>query len=70
MSDFDKWVERQRLTGFLEHTLTLGDVEAAWNAATAAERKACAKIVEKLAGADAVYPSGIEMLIDAIRNRS
>jgi len=70
MSGFDQWVEQQRLMGFLEHTFTLGDVEAAWKAAAEVEREACAKIVEKLAGADAVYPTGLQLIIDAIRNRT
>ena len=34
------------------------------------ERQRCADVVKKLAGADAVYPRGIEMLIDAISNPS
>ena len=70
MSDFDKWVEQQRLSGFLEHSITLGDVKAAWNAAAEVEREACAKIVEKMAGADEVYPAGIEMIVATIRVRS
>ena len=37
--------------------------------AVAAEREACAKIVEKLASADCVYPAGIQILVDAIRAR-
>jgi hypothetical protein len=38
--------------------------------AIAAEREACAKVVQKLASADAVYPAGIALLADAIRARS
>lgn len=37
--------------------------------AIAAEREACARIVEKLAGADVVYPEGIRMIAAAIRAR-
>lgn len=37
--------------------------------AIAAEREACAKIAEKLAGADVVYPEGIQMIAAAIRAR-
>lgn len=67
---FGKWVENQRLKGFLEHSLRLSDVEAAWNSAIEEERARCAGIVKKLAGADAVYPAGVEMLLEAIRNPS
>lgn len=42
------------------------DIEAA----VTTEREACAKIVEKLIGADAVYPEGMRMIVDAIRARS
>ena len=35
-----------------------------------AEREACAKLVEKLASADAVYPEGMRMIAAAIRARS
>jgi len=38
--------------------------------AAAAEREVCARIVEKVAGEDAVYQRGVEMMIDAIRNRA
>lgn len=38
--------------------------------AVVAEREACALTVEKLASADVVYPEGIRMIADAIRNRS
>ena len=33
-----------------------------------AERERCTGIVNKLAGADAVYPARVEMLLEAIRN--
>lgn len=36
--------------------------------AVTAERERCAKIVEKLSGADCVYPEGLRLLVDAIRN--
>lgn len=42
------------------------DVEAA----VKAERDRCASTVEKLAGADAVYPAGLQLILDAIRNRT
>ncbi len=45
-------------------------VMAVLREAVAAEREACAKIVEKLASADVVYPEGIRMIADAIRNRT
>lgn len=44
--------------------------EAATTAAIVETREACAKIVEKMSGADAVYPEGIRMIADAIRARS
>lgn len=46
------------------------DIGDAIREAVKAERAACAKIVEKLAGADIVYPAGLQLLVDAIRARS
>lgn len=48
----------------------VGDATADMGRAIADEREACAKIVEKLIGADAVYPEGMRMIVDAIRARS
>lgn len=55
----------------------VGDVKAKYirlasagvAAAIAAEREACAKIAEKLVGADVVYSEGIRMIAAAIRAR-
>lgn len=41
-------------------------IEASVNA----EREACAAIVEKLAGADVIYPAGLQLILDSIRNRT
>lgn len=68
MTAFNDWVEQQRLKGFLEHTLTLGDIESAWNDATARERSRCTRIVDKISHADVVYPEGVRMVLTAISN--
>ena len=57
--------DRTELTG----ELSIGQQLDAIDEAIAAEREACATIVEKLAGADVVYPEGIRMIAAAIRAR-
>lgn len=52
--------------GYVHEDRAAEDIEAA----VTKEREACAKIVEKLIGADAVYSEGMRMIVDAIRARS
>lgn len=52
--------------GYVHEDRAAEDTEAA----VKAERDRCASIVEKLAGADAIYPAGMQLILDAIRNRT
>lgn len=63
-------IERLRVAVAAERERWFRVTEVATTAAIVETREACAKIVEKMSGADAVYPEGIRMIADAIRARS